>query len=87
MNWIFQFEISLKKRDKTINYQRIAERDGWFQDLPSPGQPKVRFAKYTGIKLLDNGMGEYMNCDFSYVSTWKELCIEQNISLKQNLGE
>lgn len=83
MNWILQFEISIKKRDRTRDYRDAATLCGWFIDLPSPGRPGLRFAKYTGT----NGMGEYMIQEFSYVPTWEELCIEQKISLKQNSGE
>jgi hypothetical protein len=67
LSWIFQLEISLKKRE--IDYKIAAKNCGWFLDLPAPGQPKLRFAKY------EYGMG----IDFSYVSTWEELCTEQNI--------
>lgn len=73
------FEISLKKRDRTMEYKNAAKELGWFLDLPAPGQPKLRFAKYTESKLTENGMGMYMEQEFSYVSTWKELCKEQNI--------
>jgi len=79
LSWILQFEISIKKR--WIDYRLEAKKLGWYLDLPAPGQPKLRFAKYTGSKLTENGLGEYMTRDFSYVSTWKELCKEQNINV------
>jgi len=84
-NWVFQVEISIKKRDRTEDYRLAAESNGWFIDLPAPGQPKLRFTKYTGSKLTENGMGEYMTRVVSYAFTWEELCTEQNISL--NSGE
>lgn len=87
MNWVFQFEFSIKKRDRTEDYHLAAESHGWFIDLPSPGRGGLRFAKYSGGQFTENGMGEYMNVEFSNVSTWEELCTEQNISLKQNSGE
>lgn len=80
-NWVFQFEFSVEKRDRTEDYRNAAGSHGWFIDLPAPGQPTLRFAKYTGSKLIENGMGEYMTRVVSYALTWEELCTEQNISL------
>ena len=74
LSWVFQFEFSIKKRDRTIEYRDSAQNVGWFIDLPAPGQPKLRFAKYTG-------QSGYMTFEFSYAPTWEELCTEQNISL------
>lgn len=83
LSWIFEFGISFKKRDRTMEYKNAAKELGWFREeiWRTDLSPKYRFAKCTGSKLTENGLGEYMTQMFSDVSTWKELCKEQNINV------